>query len=61
VVGDGAMKAEEAWCFAPDVQTKRAIALGMGSVRWWNAYRKRYVMIAGELGGSTSMLRRDLV
>ena len=34
---------------------ERPLVLGMGSVRW-NAFRKRYVMIAGEVGGATSML-----
>jgi hypothetical protein len=55
LVKTGAMKPDEAWFRPLDVQTKRPVTLGMGSVRW-NAYRKRYVMIAGELGGSTSML-----
>jgi hypothetical protein len=49
------LKPDEAWFRPLDVETKQPVVLGMGSVRW-NACRKRYVMIAGQVGGSTSML-----
>jgi hypothetical protein len=49
------MKPEEAWLRPVDVETKQPLVLGMGSVRW-NAFRRRYVMIAGQLGGSSSYL-----
>lgn len=38
-----------------DVQTRKPIVLGMGSVTW-NAFRHKWVVIAGQLGGESSFL-----
>ncbi len=51
----GVMKAAEAQLQPRDVETNEAIQLHGGSVNW-NAYRKRYVMIAVQIKGKTSLL-----
>lgn len=54
LIRDGKLRAEEARYQVRDAESGKAIELHAGSVRW-NAYRKRWVMIAGQRGG-TSML-----
>jgi hypothetical protein len=49
----GRLKAEDVW-FAPrDVETKKQIDLHEGSIRF-NQYRKKWVMIAEQIGGDKS-------
>lgn len=55
LVERGRMKAGEAWFVPTDVETRKPVALGMGSVRF-NPFRKRWTMIAGQLNGSSSFL-----
>lgn len=54
LVQNGQLKAEEALLQLRDSATGKPVSLSAGSVNW-NAYRKRYVMIAAQLLG-TSML-----
>lgn len=52
----GKLKAEHARFYPADGADQNSrIVLHSGSVRW-NAHRKRWVMIAGQIGGTTSML-----
>jgi len=51
----GAMKPDEAYLRLRDVETGKPVALHRGSVRW-NAFRKRWIMIAGQFGGASSFL-----
>lgn len=55
LVESGQLPQDEARFLPLDVQTRRPIVLGMGSVTY-NAYRKKWIQIAGQLGGSTSYL-----
>ena len=52
LIQDGRIREEEARLRPADVETGRAIRLHGGSVRW-NAWRKRWVLIAVESGGSS--------
>jgi hypothetical protein len=51
----GKMKAEEAWFRPVDVETGKVVMIGASSVHY-NAYRKKYVAIGCQVGGSTSVL-----
>lgn len=55
LVKSGLLKADEGWLQLADVESGKSIALHRGSVNW-NAYRKRWIMIAVEIGGTTSHL-----
>jgi len=55
LISSGAMKPEEAWFAVRDVVSARPVRIHNGSVRY-NAFRKRYVMIATEEGGASSFL-----
>lgn len=55
LLADGKMKPEQAWLDLRDVETNRPVIAHGGSVRW-NAYRNRYIMILGQVYGSTSYL-----
>jgi hypothetical protein len=50
----GRMKAEEARFLPNDVDTGKPVLMHRGSVRW-NAFRQRWIMIAGEFGGSSML------
>lgn len=54
LIRDGQLRAEEARYQVRDADSGKPIELHAGSVRW-NAYRKKWVMIASQRGG-TSML-----
>lgn len=53
-VAAGRMKSDEALLHVQDVESGKSVNLQAGSV-YWNAYRRRWIMIAVERGG-TSML-----
>ncbi len=55
LVQSGKLKADELWFRPVDVETKEPIRLADASVRY-NDYRKRWVMIAGQVWGSSSFL-----
>jgi hypothetical protein len=55
LVRSGALKADEALLALQDVDTGRPVVAHRGSV-CWNAYRKRWVLIAVETFGEPSML-----
>jgi hypothetical protein len=53
---DGQLRAEEArFCPADSAAPQQRVVLHSGSVRW-NAYRQRWIMIAGQAGGGPSLL-----
>jgi hypothetical protein len=54
LVQAGKLKPEEALLRITDPETGKPVVIHRGTVRW-NDYRKRWIMIAGEIGG-TSML-----
>jgi hypothetical protein len=49
------LKPDERWFHPRDVSTRKEITLHAGSVNW-NPFCKRWVMIANQIGGGTSML-----
>jgi len=49
------MKPEEAWIKLRDVETGEPVHAHRGSVRW-NEFRRRWIMIFGQSGGSSSYL-----
>ena len=51
----GQIKADEKWIDLKDVETGKNVVMHGGSVTW-NPYRKRWIMIATEFGGKSSML-----
>ncbi|MCX7014914.1 MAG: hypothetical protein NTW86_20575 [Candidatus Sumerlaeota bacterium] len=51
----GKMKDDESWLRTCDVETKKPITIHNGSV-CWNDYRKRWIMIAVQNFGETSLL-----
>jgi len=51
----GKIAPNEAWIKLRDVETGKPVRAHRGSVRW-NAFRKRWVMVLCESGGSTSFL-----
>jgi hypothetical protein len=51
----GKMKADEAWLRPVDVETGKPITMGASSVNY-NPYRKRYIAIGCQVGGSNSMV-----
>jgi hypothetical protein len=55
LVKRGKLKEEEIYFRPLDVQTKKPVTLASGSVAF-NEFRKKYVMIAVQLGGDVSML-----
>jgi hypothetical protein len=56
LVRAGKMKADEAWFAPKDVETKKPLNnLAIASVAW-NAYRKKWIAIVSQTGGSSSML-----
>ena len=55
LIKSGQLKADEAWINTVDVASGKPILLHRGSVRW-NAFRKRWVMIATQQFGSASVL-----
>lgn len=54
MIADGRMKPEEARFLPKDVDTDKPVLMHRGSVRW-NAFRKRWIMIAGQIGGSSHL------
>ena len=55
LIARGLIRPEEARFSPKDVDSGKLVKLHRGSV-CWNAYRKRWVLIAGEAGGSSSYL-----
>lgn len=55
LVRAGIIKAQEVWFLPTDVETREPIVLGMGSIAY-NPFRKRWVMIAGQVMGKPSFL-----
>ena len=55
LVGAGLLAADEGWLRMTDAASGRRVRLHAGSVNW-NAYRRRWVMIAVEIGGESSHL-----
>ena len=55
LIGAGKMKPEEVLAPLRDIETDAPIRSHGGSV-FWNAYRKRWVMISGQAGGTSSYL-----
>jgi hypothetical protein len=51
----GKLKPEHARFCPADAATGERVVLHSGSVRW-NEYRKRWVLVAGQIGGKTSLL-----
>ena len=54
-IKSGKIKADEAWYRLKDADTNQEVHAHAGTVNW-NEYRKRWVMIAAQLGGKPSML-----
>jgi hypothetical protein len=54
MIAAGRMKPDEARFLPRDVDGGNPVLMHRGSVRW-NAYRKRWIMIAGQLGGSSNL------
>lgn len=54
LIADGKIKLEEAWYQPRDVDGDKPVQMHGGSIAW-NEYRKKWIMIAVEIGG-TSML-----
>jgi len=52
LIAAGRLKADEARFVPRDVETDKPVSMHRGTVRW-NAYRQRWVMIAGQHGGSS--------
>jgi hypothetical protein len=52
LIASGQLKANEAWLRLRDRDTGKPVQAHAGSV-YWNAYRKRWVMIATQFGGSS--------
>jgi len=55
LIKTGKIKRSEAWLNLRDVETGKPVMAHRGSVRW-NAYRRRWVMIFCQSGGSSSYL-----
>jgi hypothetical protein len=55
LIKSGAMKAEEAWYRLKDVETNEEVRLHAGTVAW-NAFRKKWMMIAVQHFGKPSFL-----
>jgi hypothetical protein len=55
LIGSGAVKANEAWYRLKDIETGNEVRLHAGSVAW-NAFRKKWVMIAVQHFGKPSYL-----
>ena len=55
LIGAGKMKPQEVLAPLRDIETDAPIRSHGGSV-FWNAYRKRWVMISGQAGGTSSYL-----
>ena len=55
LIKTGKIKRSEAWLNLRDVETGKGVLAHRGSVRW-NAYRRRWVMIFCQSGGSSSYL-----
>jgi hypothetical protein len=55
LIKSGKISAADAWFATVDAQTKKPVHLHAGSVAW-NAYRKRWIMIANEVFGGPSNL-----
>jgi hypothetical protein len=53
LISTGAMKAEEGLFQLRDVETGKTVRPHTGSV-YWNAYRQRWIMIFGQIGGDVS-------
>ncbi|MDB5353615.1 MAG: hypothetical protein JWN24_68 [Phycisphaerales bacterium] len=51
----GKLKPDEAWFNPKDADSRQRVTLAMGSVTY-NAFRKKWIMIADQLGGDTSHL-----
>lgn len=52
LINEGLMRAEEAWLRLQDADTGKPIVAHRGSV-YWNEYRKRWIMIFVESGGTS--------
>jgi hypothetical protein len=55
LIRSGKLKPEEALTQLRDVETGKPLQPASGSV-FWNSYQRKWVMIFGQLGGSTSLL-----
>ncbi len=55
LIAAGKIKLDEAWIKLRDVETGEPVHAHRGSVRW-NEFRKRWIMILGQIGGSASNL-----
>ena len=54
LIRSGALRREEALCRITDPATKKPVMIHSGTV-CWNNYRKRWIMIAVELGGTSQL------
>jgi hypothetical protein len=54
MIAAGRMKPDEARFLPSDVDSGKPVLMSRGSVRW-NAYRRRWIMIAGQFGGSSML------
>jgi hypothetical protein len=52
LIAAGKLKASEAWLQLRDRDTGKAVQAHAGSV-YWNAYRKRWILLAAQIGGSS--------
>ncbi len=55
LVKEGLLRSSERLTALRDVETGRRVQIHRGSVNW-NAHRRRWIMIATEIGGTTSLL-----
>ncbi|HZL37066.1 MAG TPA: hypothetical protein VFC78_17230 [Tepidisphaeraceae bacterium] len=55
LIKSGKLKADDVWFHPVDVETHKPLALEMGSVSY-NAFAKKWIMIAGQKGGDSSFL-----
>ena len=54
LIESGRLKAEQARFLPVDVDSGKAVLMHRGTVRW-NAYRNRWILIAGQVGGSSQL------
>jgi hypothetical protein len=56
LIAAGVIKAEEGWYRMRDAETKEPVMLHAGGSVAWNAFRRKWVMIAVQQGGKSSFL-----
>ena len=54
LIADGTMKPEQAWLDLRDIETNQPVYAQGGSVHW-NAFRKRWIMIVGQVEGTSNL------